>query len=145
MIEIAALVTSAWTVIQPLLPVIALKGAEEIGKRAVGEVWDLVKKKFDEKPETQKVVEKLLKEPQNAVTQGAFQYHLQDMLESDPTFATSLAKLLETAGSDFKGQVIGGGALAQGDHAKAVGQGGILIEGGVTGNTTAGNSQAGKQ
>ena len=140
MLEIPVLVTSAWTLLQPLLPVIAAKGAEEVGQLAVGEVWGAIKKKFDGEAHTQKVLLKLLKDPQNSDVQAAFRVALQDILEEDPSFVQQFSNLLESAGSDTKGQVIGGGALAQGNHAKAVGQNGMLIEGNVTGNITVGNN-----
>ena len=52
--DISALTTAAWTAIQPLLPLLAAKGAEELGKGAGGSLWETVKKKFDKKPETKK-------------------------------------------------------------------------------------------
>ena len=50
-------------------------------------------------------------------------------LAADAAFAAQLSNLVESAGGDYKAQVIGGGAIAQGDGAKAVGQGGVMIEG----------------
>ena len=142
MIEITALVTSAWTTLQPFLPIIATKAAEEIGKTAIAEVWTAIKNRFDHEEHTKKVIVKLLKDPQNTDVQAAFRVALQDILEEDTAFATGLSKLLEaTLGSDYKAQVIGGGAVAQGAGAKAVGAGGILIEGGMNGsNIVVGNN-----
>ena len=143
MIEISALVTSAWTALQPYLPVIATKAAEEIGKTAVAKVWTAIEKKFEAKEDSKKILKKLQDNPQNADVQGAFRMTLGDLLEEDSSFAGELAKLLESAGGDYKAQVIGGGAVAQGNNAKAVGQGGILIEGGVTGsNIVMGNNNS---
>ena len=133
MIEIPALVTTAWTTLQPLLPVIAAKGAEEIGKRAVGEVWDLVKKKFDTKEAAREALADLLKNPKDEDAQGAFRLQLKKFLSEDQDFAGELSKLLESAGSEFKAQNIGDGAIAQGAGAKAVGAGGIMIGGNVSG------------
>ncbi len=135
MIEIPLLVTSAWTVLQPLLPIIATKAAEEVGKTAVVDVWIAIKKKFDTKEAAKEALADLLKNPTDGDAQGAFRSQLRKLLEEDSSFASDLAKLLEKAGSDYKGQVIGDGALAMGTGAKAVGKGGVLIEGGVTGGT----------
>jgi hypothetical protein len=135
MIEIPALVTTAWTVLQPLLPVIAAKGAEEIGKRAVGEVWDLVKKKFDTKEAAREALADLLKNPKDEDTQGAFRLQLKKFLTEDPSFAGELSKLLESVGTTttYTATLTGDGAIAQGRNAKAVGAGGIMIGGNVSG------------
>lgn len=135
MIEIPVLVTSTWTALQPFLPIIAAKAAEEIGKTAVAEVWTAIKKKFDTKEAAKEALADLLKDPQDSDAQGAFHKQLRKLLEEDNSFASDLANLLEKAGSNYNAQVIGGGAIAQGDGAKAVGQGGILIEGGMNGGT----------
>ena len=82
-IDIPTLANSVWQAIQPLLPILAVKGAEEIGKQAGGALWDAVSAKFEKKPETKKVAEKLLAEPESAKMQGAFQYHLEELLEED--------------------------------------------------------------
>lgn len=141
MIEIPALVTSSWAVLQPFLPIIATKAAEEVGKTAVAEVWTAIKKKFDMKESAKEALADLLKDPQDADAQGAFRKQLKKLLEEDSSFANDLASLLEKVGSDYKGQVIGDGALAIGTGAKAVGKGGILIEGGMTGsNLVLGNN-----
>jgi hypothetical protein len=141
MLEIPVLVTSAWTTLQPFLPIIATKAAEEIGKTAVAKLWTAIEKKFDTKAAAKEALEDLRKNPQDEDTQGAFRRQLKKLLEEDNFFASDLAKLLESAGSDYKAQIIGGGAVAQGAGAKAVGAGGIMIEGGVSGsNIVVGNN-----
>ena len=134
MIEIPVLVTSVWTALQPYLPIIATKGAEEIGKTVVTEVWTAIKNKFDHEEHTKKVIVKLLKDPQNADVQAAFRVALQDILEEDQSFATDLGKLLEATGSDYKAQVIGNGASAQGNRSIALGKNAIHIGGSVSGS-----------
>jgi len=141
MIEIPALVTSAWTTLQPFLPVIATKAAEEIGKTAVAKLWTAIEKKFDTKAAAKEALEDLLKNPKDEDTHVVFRVQLKKLLEEDNAFASDLASLLESAGSDYNAQVIGGGAIAQGTNAKAVGAGGIMIEGGVSGDgITIGNN-----
>ncbi|MCX6082372.1 MAG: hypothetical protein NTW32_22830 [Chloroflexi bacterium] len=46
MLEIPIFVTSVWTGIRSVLPIIAAKGAEEIGKLAVSEIWGAIKKEI---------------------------------------------------------------------------------------------------
>lgn len=135
MIEIPALVTTTWTALQPFLPIIAATAAEEVGKTAVAEVWTAIKKKFDTKEAAKEALADLLKNPEDGDAQGAFRIQLKKLLEEDSSFASNLASLLEKLGSDYKGQVIGDGALAMGTGAKAVGKGGIIIEGGMSGGT----------
>ncbi len=133
MLEIPVLVTAAWTAIQPVLPIIASKGTEEIVSHAVGDVWEAIKRKFDTKAAAKEALEDLLKTPHDTDVQGQFRVQLKKLLQEDATFTADLSRLLEAAGSDFKAQVIGNGAIAQGTGAKAVGAGGIMIEGGVSG------------
>ena len=133
MLEIPALVTAAWTVLQPLLPIIAAKGAEKLGESAGAGVWQAIQTKFESKPATKEALEELVKDPKDSDTQGAFRSQLKKLLTADAAFAAQLSKLVESAGSDYKAQVIGDGAIAQGDNAKAVGAGGIMIGGNVSG------------
>jgi len=141
MIEIPVLVTSVWAVLQPFLPIIATKAAEEIGKTSVATVWATIEKKFKAKDTTSEVLADLLKNPQDSDVQGAFRLQLKKILEEDHVFASDLAELLKTAKSDYKGQVSGGGALAQGDGSVAVGQGGAYFGGNITGsNIITGNN-----
>jgi hypothetical protein len=133
--DIPTLANATWQAIQPLLPLLAAKGAEEIGKQAGVSLWEAVSAKFEKKPETKKVAEKLLAEPESAKMQGAFQYHLEELLEEDADFAVELEKLLESAGTTYSAINIGDGAIAQGEGATAVGKGGVYIGGSAKGNT----------
>ncbi|MBI5294611.1 MAG: hypothetical protein HY869_03980 [Chloroflexi bacterium] len=135
MIEIPALVTTAWTMLQPYLPVIATKAAEGLGQTAVVKVWSTIEKRFEAKPAAKEALTDLLKTPQDADVQGAFRSQLKKLLEEDHAFAGDLAQLLQSAGSDYKAQVIGDGAIAQGEGAIAVGKGAVHIGGNASGNT----------
>ena len=134
MIEISALVTSTWTLIQPYLPVIATKAAEGLGQTAVSKVWTTIEKRFEAKPAAKEALTDLLKTPQDADVQGAFRSQLKKLLEEDHAFLGDLAQLLESAGSDYKAQVLGDGAIAQGDGAIALGKGAVHIGGNASGN-----------
>lgn len=109
---------------QPYLPLLATKATEEVGK-----IWGAIKKKFGTKEAAREALGDLLKDPQSEAYQTVFKVQLEKVLTNDQAFAAELSELLQAAGSDFKGQVIGGGALAQGDHSTAVGQGSIYIGG----------------
>ncbi len=71
--DIPHLTAAVWQVFQPYLPLLAAKGVEELGKRAVGELWEAVKKCFAQKDETKKLADKLLASPNDPAVQGAFQ------------------------------------------------------------------------
>lgn len=144
MIEVSALVTTAWSVLQPYLPIFATAAAEEIGKKvpeAAGKVWDSLKKKFDTKEAAREALEDLLKKPDNEAFQTVFKVQLEKMLVNDPAFAQELAKLLPTATQEsYNATLIGNGAIAQGTGATAVGAGGVMVGGNVTGNIKTGKS-----
>jgi hypothetical protein len=92
-----------------------------------------VEKKFNTKSAAKETLAELLKSPQDTDAQGAFRLQLRKLLEQDGSFVSELAALLESTSSDYRAQVVGGGAIAQGNASKAVGQGGFLIEGNVSG------------
>lgn len=143
MIEIPVLVATAWTALQPFLPVIATKAAEEVGKTAISKVWTAIEKKFDTKAGAKEALLDLVKNPQDADAQGAFRLQLKKLLEEDKSFASDLSKLLESVGDDYKAQLTGDGAIAQGKNAKAVGKGGVYVDGDlIGGNITIGNNNA---
>jgi hypothetical protein len=54
-------------------------------------------------------------------------------MEEDPGFAEQIKELVEKADAQTNVQVVDG-AAAVGDRAKAVGKGGILVEGNVSGD-----------
>ncbi len=78
MLEIPVLVTSAWTAIQQVLPIIAA-----------------IKTKFEPKAAAKEALEELLKAPEDADVQGAFRLQLKKLLLEDASFATDLGRLLE--------------------------------------------------
>ena len=142
MVDIAALANSTWTMVQPYLPVLATKAADEITKKvpeAVSMVWEKIKKKFEAKPAAQEALEDVLKSPDDPDTQATFRQQLKKAMTEDETFATELGKLLEAAGDTYKASLTGDGAIAQGAGAKAVGAGGVMIGGNVDGNLVMGD------
>jgi len=73
--------------------------------------------------------------PENTAVQGAFQYHLEEMLEQDKTFLSQLEALVEKVGTIYTAHLEGSGAIAQGEGATAVGAGGVYIGGNAEGST----------
>ena len=133
--DITILTIAAWQAIQPLLPLIVTKGAEELGKRAVGEIWETVKGKFEGKPAAKEALNDLLTSPEDADLQAAFRVQLKKLLAEDTAFAAQLDGLLKAAGAQYHAALQGDGAIAQGDGATAVGKGGVYV-GGSARNTT---------
>ena len=133
--DITLLTITAWQAIQPLLPLIVTKGAEELGKRAVGGLWESVKRKFDSKPAAKEALSDLLTSPADADLQAAFRVRLKKLLVEDATFAVQLSDLLEAAGTQYNAALQGNGAIAQGDGATAVGKGGVYIGGSARDDT----------
>ena len=133
---IIAIATAVLTVLKPYLPKIAEKAAEKIGSElpvAVGKLWTALKGKFETRPSAKEALVDLLKDPEDADLQAAFRVQLKKALEEDKDFAEQVKRLLEEAGAQIRVQVRDG-AAAIGDHAKAVGKSGILVEGDVGGD-----------
>jgi len=142
MIDIALLANSAWTILQPYLPILATKAAEEIGTKipeAVAKLWNAIQKKFDTKTDAQEALEDLLNSPNDSDTQATFRQQLKKIMAEDTSFAIDLDKLLEAAGDTYRAALTGDGSIAQGAGTKVVGKGGIMIGGDVTGNVVMGN------
>ena len=142
MIDIALLAASVWTVLQPYLPILATKAAEEIGglvPEAAGKVWNEIHKKLNKEATAKDAWEDLLKSPDDEDMQATFLQQLKKALSEDESFAMELSKLLETVGNSYKASLTGNGAIAQGVGTRAVGQGGVMIGGNVTGNIVIGS------
>jgi len=71
------------------------KGAEEIAKGIGKDLWELIKKPFENKDRDKQLVEKLNEQPENEQTQGAVAYKLSEFLEENPTLASELDELLK--------------------------------------------------
>jgi hypothetical protein len=133
--DIPAIVSSVWIAIQPLLPLLATKGAEKLGEEVGGALWEAVQKKFKNKPTAKESLEDLKRTPEDSDIQAAFRVQLKKVLQEDSAFVKELELLLESVESSHKAKLDGGGAIAQGEGATAVGKGGINIGGSVSGST----------
>jgi hypothetical protein len=140
-ISIAPLVISTWNLIAPYAKKVGEKLAEKASDAlpdAVGKVWDTVKGKMEERPETKTLPTDLAATPDDQSVQGAFQYQLKKLLENDDAFAQQLENLVNDA---KEGSVsnIGDGAVAT-NHSNAIGK----IEAGhdISGNIMVGNKNS---
>ena len=138
-VSIAPLVLSAWSLLAPYAKKIAGKLVEKAGESlpdVVGKVWDTVKGKMEESPDTKALPADLVAAPDDQDMQGAFKYQLKKLLENDEAFAQQLAKLVNEAKqvTMYSAALQGDGALAQGDNVVAVGKGGVHIGGNVSGS-----------
>lgn len=139
-ISIAPLVISTWSFLAPYAKKLAGKLIEKAGESlpdVVGKVWDMVKEKMEAKPETAALPADLVSTPDDQAVQGAFQYQLKKLLESDAAFAQQLEKLVSEAKvqvtTTYSATLKGDGAIAQG-NATAVGRGGVHIGGNASDN-----------
>lgn len=138
-ISIAPLALSAWNLLAPFVKKMGgklLEKAAESLPDVVGKVWDAVKEKMESKPETQELPADLAAAPEDPAVQGAFQYQLKKLLENDEAFAKRLDELVREAKqvTSYSAALEGDGAIAMGDNAKAVGAGGVMIGGNVSGS-----------
>ncbi len=142
------LIPLALSFIMPYVKKLAGKLAEkslEVLPDVVGKIWDTVKEKMEERPDTSALPADLIATPDQPSVQGAFEYQLRKLLENDAAFAQQLEKLVNEAKAQvtttYSAVLDGDGAIAQGESAKAVGAGGIMIEGGMNGsNIVVGNN-----
>jgi hypothetical protein len=139
-ISLAPLVLSTWNLLAPYVKKAGGKLVEKAGEalpEATGKIWDMVKEKLEAQPETKNLPAELVKSPEDEDLQGTFRYQLKKLLENDETFAGQLQKLVNEAKqvTMYSAKLNGGGAIAQGRGAKAVGKGGVYIGGNASDNT----------
>ena len=134
----AQLTQALWETLKPYLPVLLTEAAKAGGKRvpeAVGRLWQALTARLRKRPAGAEVLDDLRAAPDDPDTQAAFRLQVKKHLAADPTWAAELAALLEQAGSRYRAEVHGSGAVAQGPGATAVGERGVYIGGDAQGNT----------
>jgi hypothetical protein len=142
------LVPLALSFILPYAKKLAGKLAErslEAVPDVVGKIWDTVKDKLEERPDTSALPADLVATPDDQDVQGAYKYQLKKLLENDAAFAKQLEELVNQANvhveKKYSATMNGDGAIAQGDGAVAVGKGGNYFGGNVSGsNIVTGNN-----
>jgi len=71
------------------------KGVEEIAKGIGKDLWELIKRPFENKDRDKQLIEKLNEQPENEQAKGAVAYKLSEFLEENPTLASELDELLK--------------------------------------------------
>ncbi len=135
MIEIPIIVTSIWESLQPFLPVIATKAAEEIGKTTISELWKVIEKKFSTNESAKDILQDLINNPQDLDLQGAFRAHLKKLLEDDTLFLRDLSEQLESMSRNHTTQIFGEGIIVQGNDSVVIGDNGTYISGNISGSS----------
>lgn len=139
-VSITPLAISAWTLIAPYAKKLAGKLAEKASDAlpdVLGTLWDAVKAKMEAHPETDTLPAELIAAPDDQIVQGAFQYQLKKLLESDALFAQQIEKLIKEANEhtlSISATLDGDGAIAQGTGATALGNGAVSIQGNAANN-----------
>lgn len=135
----------------PALPYLMAGGTEAVkaagkkvgeeGAEMAGKLWDLLRGTVKENPRAQGAAAEVAEAPDDADAQAGLRRQLLKILEADPTLATEVAKLLDSAGRGpaANATVVGDGAIAQGQGAVAAGKGGVAVGGDVTGDISVGN------
>lgn len=136
MTEISALATLILNLLQDFLRIISTKSFVKYNDLTVAKIWYLVEDEFSKDASTKEVLNDLIKKPEDDNLRVAFHMKLEKLLVEDSSFASELARSIQ----EYKGQIIGDGAIAQGDNAKAVGTGGVIIGGDLNSNVEVGSA-----
>jgi hypothetical protein len=137
-ITLAASITSF---LAPYLAKAGAKLADEAIERlpsAVSTLWGAITKRFKAKPAAAEAADDLTAKPDDAESQVVFKSQLRKLLQDDPEFAQQIAGLFETAEASVKVDFQGSGAVATGGSV-AAGQGGVAVNGNVSGSIVVGN------
>lgn len=117
--EPTIIATIAGTAVSMLVPFLqklggdlAKKAVDGVGAKAGDAVWakakqlyEMVKSKFAQKPESNRALTALEKNPDDPDTQAVIRYHLKEILSSDEKFAKELAGLLKEVSDSSGGDV----------------------------------------
>jgi hypothetical protein len=118
------------------------KAGEEAAKKLGGEGWEKAKRlwqrllpKVEGKETARGAAADLAAAPEDGDAVAQFRFQVKKLLEAEPALAEELARLLgpETAGTSYRAEVHGSGAVAQGEGAVAAGAGGMAFGGGAHG------------
>ncbi len=132
----------------------AAASAKDVAAQAVKDGYAglkaLVMRKFGSKGDVQAAVDQAEKKPDSEARQAVLKEELQaagaDQDEEVVKLAQSLVELLKQhdapSVATYSAQVIGSGAIAQGDEAMAGGQGSAVVRGAVSGNVVTGSNNA---
>jgi hypothetical protein len=122
---IATLAGGLIPLLRPYFSKAAGKAAEKAGEAlpaALGNLWTNISKRVSETPSGKEALSDLAQTPDDADAHAAFRIQLRKLLERDPALATEAATVIRSTES-YRAQVVGDGAIAQGDGAQAFGAG----------------------
>lgn len=138
--DIPTLVNSLWNTLQPhLSELVAAGAAARKAPVAISKLWQRLTRQLQARPAAREAIQALQENPADPDIQGQLRAQLRKALQEDPAFLADLTRLLKAAGGTYTANLQGDGAIAQGPGAKAVGKGGVLIEGDVNGNLVMGD------
>jgi hypothetical protein len=145
MIDLGILANAVAILLAPALPYLLNlggKAGEEAAKKLGGEGWEKAKAlwerlspKVEGKETARGAVADLAAAPGDGDAVAQFRLQVKKLLEAEPALAEELAGLLgpEAAGTSYRAEVHGSGAVAQGPGAVAAGAGGMAFGGGAHG------------
>ena len=129
-------VSLATTITTFLIPYLTKIGGS-IAEQAGDKLWDVITKKFNERPAASSAATELASEADDPGKQKAFAAQLELALKNDPGFAKEIADLLDQAGNagivNKDGVIATNGSVAVGD---------IQVSGGVRGNLVVGSGNS---
>jgi len=130
----AQLTQALWETLQPYLPLLLGEAAKASGQRvpaAIGRLWQEVTARLRKKPAAAEALADLRRAPDDADAQAALRLQVRKLLAADAALAAQLADLLQQAGAQYRAELHGRGAIAQGPGAQAVRERGVSIGGDV--------------
>jgi hypothetical protein len=139
----ASIAAEAFDLLLPYIKEIVDVGWQSMRETIPAGVRHLCKAVFDtlySKPAGRDVITELRKTPNDADVQAALRIQLRIALQDRETYLAQIKRLLEyakTEGGGFRAAQTGDGAIAQGSSSRAVGAGGMMIEGGIGGDVVA--------
>lgn len=99
---LSALVSSTVALLSPLLAKAVDKGAEELGKSAMGALLDKFKQRLGGTP-AEKPLQDLAKQPEDADNQADLRKQLKAAVQADPALAAFLQQWLEQGSQQAQG------------------------------------------
>jgi hypothetical protein len=102
---LSALVSSTVALLSPLLAKAVDKGAEELGKSAMGALLDKFKQRLGGTP-AEKPLQDLAKQPEDADNQADLRKQLKAAVQADPALAAFLQQWLEQGSQQAQAQGI---------------------------------------
>lgn len=155
--DISLLAQTLAALLAPALPYLVEGGKQLVAKAGedlaegawdkVKALWGRLRSRVEAKPAAAEAVEDVAKTPEDEDAVAALRLQLKKILAEDEAFAAEIAELVKplVGGESYQATLIGDGAIAQGAGAKAVGKGGVMVDGDVHGGIVMGTNPAGDE